>query len=66
MPEEPALVEKLRHIQGMKPGEYFPEWMGGANGWGPALSELCKQAADRIEALEKFQRLQDMIDNYPL
>ena len=65
-PMEPTLVEKLRQISDLKVGQQFPAWMIGIDGWGPNLSDLCKQAADRIEALEKFQRLQDMIDNYPL
>lgn len=67
MPEEPTLVEKLRQISQLKSGDQFPRWMT-LNGdcWGEPLAEVCKQAADKIEALEKFQRLQDMIDNYPL
>lgn len=70
MTEQPApmpmtLVEKLRFVENLKPGDHFPDWMGGYNGWGPPLSQLCKEAADKIEALEKFERLQEMIDNYP-
>lgn len=66
MPEEPdTLIEKLRQVAALKAGEQFPDWLIGTSGWGEPLAELCREAADRLEKLEKYQRLEDMIENYP-
>jgi hypothetical protein len=45
------LIQRLREIERLKVGDPAPDWLCIANGWGPALSELCGDAADEIESL---------------
>lgn len=57
--EPPTLVGKLRYIGAMKPGDPLPSWMTDIHSnWGVAMSEICNNAATRIEALE--QELKDV------
>ena len=49
-----TLVERLREVAGLKVGTVRqPEWMK-PNDWGPAISELCGEAATEIERLQKL------------
>ena len=46
------LVDDLRKWGSIKVGQSIPEEFGGSNGWGPPLTKLLNDAADRIEYLE--------------
>lgn len=52
MNEKPeTLIARLRVLGALKTGDPMPEWLGGPNGWGEPLAQLCAEAADEIEFL---------------
>lgn len=48
------VVDKLRSIEVLTPGQKIPEWANQPNGWGGALSAMCKEAREEIERLRSL------------
>ncbi|HXJ15153.1 MAG TPA: hypothetical protein VNH19_23010 [Candidatus Limnocylindrales bacterium] len=48
--EESELLKRLDELAALKIGDPIPEWLP-ANDWGTPVSELCREAADKIRFL---------------
>jgi hypothetical protein len=48
------IVAKLDLLGGLKPGDPFPDELGGTSNWGPAISRLANDAAAEIRRLRRL------------
>lgn len=58
-----SLVEKLEQIANAKVGEPVPECLNSDDwNWAPALSKICKEAADEIKRLQEYEWMYKDLD----
>lgn len=48
------ILARLKSIADLKTGDPIPDWLKGANGWGDALSQTCRDAIKEIEHLRSL------------
>lgn len=48
-----GLLERLEVLANLKTGEPAPDWLA-PNAWGPAVSQLCREAATEIKHLRQL------------